>query len=94
MQKLILRLYVAGSSPNSLRAVANLRQLCGAQAAAGHEVEIIDVLKEPGRALADGVFISPTLVKVGPLPKRSIVGNLSDERSLRHALGLTEGPPP
>ena len=75
---LALRLYVAGSAPNSVRAIANLRALCEEHFAAATTVEIVDLLQEPERALADGILVTPTLLKLSPPPTRRVVGNLSD----------------
>jgi circadian clock protein KaiB len=75
---LMLRLYVAGNAPNSLSAIANAKAICDAHFAAGHELEIFDLLKEPMRALADGVIVTPTLLKLLPLPVQRVIGNLSD----------------
>jgi len=75
---LMLRLYVAGNAPNSLRAIANVQAICDAHFAAGHELEIVDLLKEPMRALADGVIVTPMLLKLSPLPAQRVIGNLSD----------------
>jgi circadian clock protein KaiB len=75
---LVLRLYVAGHAPNSQRAIANARAICNEHFAAGHELEIIDLLEHPRRALADGIIVTPTLIKVLPLPVQRLIGNLSD----------------
>lgn len=83
--RLKLRLYVAGNAPNSLMAIANIKAVCEAHFAAGHELEIVDSLKYPHRALADGVIVTPTLLKLFPLPVR-IVGNLSDTAQVLLAL--------
>src|SRR5476651_1297312 len=64
--KLVLRLYVAGRAPNSLRAIANAKAICEANFAADYAIETIDLLKNPRRALADGVIVTPTLIKVAP----------------------------
>jgi circadian clock protein KaiB len=81
-----LRIYVAGNAPNSVRAVANARAICEEHFAAGHEIEIVDLLEEPKRALADGVIVTPTLLKLSPLPVRRVIGNLSDTRQVLLAL--------
>jgi circadian clock protein KaiB len=75
---LVLRLYVAGNAPNSLKAIANITAICDAHFAAGHELEIVDLLKHPERALADGIIVSPTLLKLSPLPVQRVIGNLTD----------------
>jgi len=81
-----LRLYVAGGAPNSLRAIANARSICDTHFASGHELEIVDMLTHPRRALADGIVVTPTLLKVSPLPVQRIVGDLSDASRVRLAL--------
>lgn len=82
-----LRLYVAGNAPNSVRAIANARAACDAHFASAYELEIVDMLKEPRRALADGILVTPTLLKLLPLPVQRVIGNLSDTRQLLLTLG-------
>jgi len=84
-----VRLYVAGSSPHSLVAIANLRALLDDVAEIEAEVEIIDVLTDPDRGLRDGVMITPMLVKVQPAPERRLLGNLRDRGALLGTLGLS-----
>lgn len=84
----VLRLYIAGRAPNSLQAIANLQAICQQYLQDGHELEIVDVLEQPGRALAEGVLVSPSLSKLSPLPGANIVGNLSDKRKVLLALGV------
>ena len=83
---LVLRLYVAGNAPNSLSAIANAKAICEAHFAARHELEIVDMLKHPRRALADGIIVTPTLLKLLPLPVRRVIGNLSDTNQVLLAL--------
>jgi len=82
------RLYVAGDALNSAQALANLTALCRAQLPDRHEIEIVDVFREPQRALADGIFMTPTLVKFAPSPARRVVGTLSQTQPVLQALGL------
>jgi circadian clock protein KaiB len=82
------RLFVAGDTTNSLQAIANLRALCKAYLPDRHAIEIVDVFREPARTLADGIFMTPTLLKLGPLPGRRIVGTLSQREVVLQALGL------
>jgi circadian clock protein KaiB len=86
------RLYVAGDAPNSLLAVANLRAICREFLAERHEIEIVDVLREPKRVLADDILLTPALVKLSPAPVRKIVGNLSQREPVLQALGLPVEP--
>ena len=81
-----LRLYVAGVAPNSLRAIANARAICASHFA-NHVLEIVDLMIEPDRALTDRVIVTPTLIKVAPLPETRVIGDLSDAVKLRTALG-------
>jgi circadian clock protein KaiB len=76
--RLVLRLYVAGSAPNSIRAIANATAICDQHFAARHALEIVDLLVEPQRALADGIIVTPTLLKVSPSPVQRVIGNLDD----------------
>ncbi len=73
-----LRLYVAGSAPNSQRAIANCRAICEEHFASGHDLEIVDLIEHPTRALADGIIVTPTLLKLRPGPVQRVVGSLSD----------------
>jgi circadian clock protein KaiB len=85
--RLRLRLYVAGNAPNSVRAVANVRAICDEHFAAGHDLEIVDLLVHPLEALADGIIVTPTLLKLTPLPALRLVGTLSDTSQVVEALG-------
>jgi circadian clock protein KaiB len=82
-----LRLYVAGHAPNSVRAIANVKAICDARHDSMYALEIVDVLKEPRRALADGIIVTPTLLKLSPLPVQRIVGDLSDTGQVLITLG-------
>jgi circadian clock protein KaiB len=86
-----LRLYVAGDSPNSVLARQNLAAVLAGAGAAPTSLEVIDVLEEPERSLADGVVVTPTLVKLSPPPEQRIVGNLRDTPALVAVLGLGRG---
>jgi circadian clock protein KaiB len=87
--KFRFRLYVAGDAQNSAQAVANLNALCRTHVPGGCEIDIVNVFQEPGRALADGVLMTPTLIKLGPSPApRRIVGTLSQTQPVLQALGL------
>jgi len=75
---LVLRLYVAGSAPNSIRAIANATAICNAHFAARYTLEVVDLLVAPERALADGIIVTPTLLKVSPEPRQRMIGSLDD----------------
>ncbi len=84
------RLYIVGDSPNATLAVANLKAICRDYFASRHEIEIVDVLREPERAMADGVLLTPTLIKLSPLPVRTIIGNLSQIKPVLLALDIPD----
>lgn len=73
-----LRLYVAGQSPKSLRAIDNLRKVCEEHLAGRYRVELIDLLENPKLARGDEIIAVPTLVRKLPEPIRKIIGDLSD----------------
>jgi circadian clock protein KaiB len=84
----LLRLYVAGQSPTSLRAIANLKALCEEHLAGHYEIELIDLVESPSKARGDDILAIPTLVRRLPEPLRKVIGDLSDAEhvmvSLRH----------
>lgn len=73
-----LRLYVAGASPNSLKAFANLRALCEEHLPGNFEIEVVDLVASPRRARTDDIVAIPTLVRRLPAPIRKIIGDLSN----------------
>jgi circadian clock protein KaiB len=82
------RLYTADGTPNSALALANLTTLCQSHVPGRHEIEVVDVLREPERARADGIRMTPTLIKLSPSPICKMVGSLSDTRHVLAALGM------
>jgi circadian clock protein KaiB len=82
-------LYVAGNLPNSVQAVWNLKALCSQYFPEDHHLEIVDVFSDPQRGLTDGVVAIPTLVKLGPSPKQTIVGSLDDIPLVLRSIGWT-----
>ncbi len=89
-ERVIIRLYIAGGAPNSVRAMANLNSICGEYLKDHYELEIIDILQQPLRALVDGVMITPTLSKVSPQPAIRLVGDLGAREDVLLALGLAD----
>jgi circadian clock protein KaiB len=82
------RLFVADDAPNSFQAKTNLKEFCNAYLPNQHEIEVVDVLVDPRRGLAEGIMMTPTLIKLTPMPVRRIIGTLSNTQILRDALGL------
>lgn len=85
---LTLRLYVAGHAPNSALARANLRAILDGYDLGETALEIVDCLREPTRALQDGVLVTPTLVRLSPQPTVMVVGTLGDRGRVIAALDL------
>jgi circadian clock protein KaiB len=78
-----LRLYVAGQTPKSVAAFANLKRICEEHLAGEFEIEVIDLIENPRLAKDDQIVAIPTLVRKLPQPIRKIIGDLSDtERTL------------
>lgn len=73
-----LRLYVAGQSPKSLAAFANLRKICEEHLAGKYQIEVIDLLENPKLAQGDQILAIPTLVRKLPEPIKKIIGDLSN----------------
>ena len=84
----MFRLYIAGDAANSLQAIANLALLCEKHLPDRHEIEIVDVLLDPKRALREQIFMTPTLVTDTPRPGHRIVGTLSNTEPILQILGL------
>lgn len=82
-EKWDLRLYVAGQSPRSIAAFANLKRICEEHIAGRYKIEVVDLVKHPQLAAGDQILAIPTLVRKLPQPLRKIVGDLRDtERAL------------
>jgi circadian clock protein KaiB len=73
-----LRLYVAGQTPKSLAAFANLRKICEEHLAGQYQIEVIDLLENPKLARGDQILAIPTLVRKLPPPVKKIIGDLSN----------------
>ena len=89
----ILKLYVAGNTPNSMRALKTLRNILDTEFQGVYALKVIDVLKNPQLAEEDKILATPTLAKILPPPVRRIIGDLSDrERVLIGSHPLYEQP--
>ena len=85
-----LRLYVAGQTPKSIAAFANLKKICDEHLAGQYQIEVIDLLKQPQLASGDQIIAIPTLVRKLPEPIRKIIGDLSDTERVLVGLNLRE----
>jgi circadian clock protein KaiB len=88
------RLYVAGQTERSQTALANLRVLCEAVLPGRYELEVVDVVEQPGRAEEQRILATPTVVRLAPSPQRRVIGDLSDHRRAALALGLPDAAQP
>ena len=86
------RLYTADNTMNSAEALANLTALCATYLPDRHEIEVVNVLLNPRRALADHIRMTPTLLKLSPSPVQRITGTLSQTPLVLAALGLQTAP--
>jgi len=86
-----LRLYVAGQTPRSLTAFANLQQICEGHLKGRYRIEVIDLVEKPQLSKGDQILAIPTLVRKLPEPVRKIIGDLSDTE--RVLVGLDLRPP-
>ena len=75
----ILKLYVTGQTPNSLRATQNMQRICKEELDGKYELKVVDIWKEPQLAEDDKIIATPTLIKQLPPPLRKIIGDLSDK---------------
>jgi circadian clock protein KaiB len=83
-----MRLYVAGQTPKSLRALANLKRICEEHLAGKYHIEIIDLLENPHLASSDQILAIPTLIRKLPEPMRKIIGDLSNVERVLVGLDL------
>jgi circadian clock protein KaiB len=87
-----LRLYVAGQTPRSLTAFANLQEICEVHLKGRYRIQVIDLVEKPQLSKGDQILAIPTLVRKLPEPVRKIIGDLSDTE--RVLVGLDLCPPP
>lgn len=83
-----LRLFVTGATPNSTRAISNLKEFCEAHLANRYELEIVDVYQQPLIAISEQLIALPMLVKLSPLPQRRLIGDMSDTDKVLRGLNL------
>lgn len=89
--KLVLTLYVSGMSQKSMKAIENIKVICDDHIKGAYDLEIIDIYKDPKLASEQHIVFSPSLLKKSPLPKKTLVGTLSDTKKVLKALGVTFG---
>ncbi len=86
--KYVLRLYVTGMTPKSIRAIANVQKLCEEQLSGRYELKVIDIYQQPILAKGDQIIAVPTLIKKFPLPLRKLIGDMSDKEKFLVGIDL------
>jgi circadian clock protein KaiB len=86
----VLRLYIIGTTPQSMRAVANIRRICETHLPDRYELDVIDVSQRPSLAEGEQIVATPTLIKKLPLPLRRFIGDLSQTERILLGLDLCE----
>jgi circadian clock protein KaiB len=84
----VFRLYVAGATRQSSRAIKHIRAICEERLKGDYELEVVDVYQQPGMARQDQILAVPTLIKKMPPPARKLIGDLSDAQSVIVGLDL------
>ncbi len=87
-EKYILRLFVTGILPNSVRAIVNIKAICEQYLKGRYELEIIDIYQQPALALTEEIIAIPVLIKKLPLPEERLIGDLSDIEKVLKGLRL------
>ena len=83
-----LRLYVTGKAPNSLRAIAAIREICEECLQGRYQLQVIDIYQQPALAEGDRILAAPTLIRRTPGPLRRLVGNLANRERILAGLDL------
>lgn len=84
----VFRLYITGATPNSMRSVVNIKQICETYLKGKYTLEIIDVYQQRELAQQEQLVALPLLVKKFPLPEHRLIGDLSDTRKVLYGLGI------
>ena len=84
----VLRMYITGASPNSAKAISNIKLICDEYIPGIYDLEIIDVYQEPLMAQKEQIIALPMLIKLSPLPFKRLIGDMSDTKKIITALGL------
>lgn len=86
----VLRLFITGASPNSIRAVENVKAICEEYLAGNYELEIIDIHQQPTLAEGEDVIAVPLMIKKAPYPERRMIGDMSDTQRVLKGLGIAK----
>lgn len=89
-KEFVLRLFITGVTPNSVRALTHIKQICEEHLQGRYSLEIIDVYQQPEVAEKEQLIALPMLVKKHPIPERRMIGDLSDTKKVLESLGLNQ----
>lgn len=87
-QVYVLRLYITGMTPNSTRAVENVKKICEEYLAGRYELEVIDIYQQPSLAEGEQIIAAPTLIKKLPFPLKKLIGDMSNTEKVLLGLDL------
>ncbi len=87
-EKYLLRLYVTGTTPKSVRAISNIKEICEEHLAGRYELEVIDLYQKPELARGEQIIAAPTLIKKLPFPLRRLIGDMSNTERVLFGLDL------
>jgi circadian clock protein KaiB len=89
----MLRLYITGTSPRSMRAISNLKEVCESYLKGWYTLEVIDLYQQPALAERDQILAAPTLVKRLPVPLKRLIGDMSDKDKILVGLDIKPNTP-
>lgn len=84
----MLRLFITGMTPNSKRAVENIKKICEEHLAGRYDLQVIDIYQQPSLAEGEQIIAAPTLVKIQPAPLKRLIGDMSDTEKVLSGLGI------
>ncbi|MES2850266.1 MAG: circadian clock KaiB family protein [Bacteroidota bacterium] len=84
----VLKLFITGASPNSSKAITNIKAICDEYLKSGYKLDIIDIYKQPLMAQNEQIVALPLLIKLSPLPVKRLIGNMSDKDRVLKGLEL------
>lgn len=91
-ERYVLRLYITGTTPKSLRAVKSIKGICEAHLDGRYDLEVVDIFQQPSLASGEQIVAVPTLVKQLPFPVRRLIGDLTDKERVLLGLDLQKKP--
>lgn len=88
-EKYVLRLFITGMTPNSKRAVENIKKICEEYLEGRYELQVIDIYQQPSLAEGEQIIAAPTLIKIFPLPLKRLIGDMSNTEKVLQGLNIS-----